>query len=199
MFLLAPCTMSRGALSARWWMAQTGRQTAHELTVISLESDSDPQHVVIVCSANTKHLYDIIQRRPNVDDVGPTLYTCYTNVLCLLSVSIRQVLPPKAIAEWPQSLAGQSHANLHKNRKLPGWLKRQPTNIKNIMIFKIMGVVGIFEQIRLRMTCVYRVNWQMKTIFDLFYFIFWNKTNASFETLLVVMFYRKYTKYVNAR
>ena len=25
-----------------------------------------------------------IQRRPNVFDVGPTLYKCYTNVLCLL-------------------------------------------------------------------------------------------------------------------
>ena len=25
-----------------------------------------------------------IQRRPNVSDVGPTLYKCYTNVLCLL-------------------------------------------------------------------------------------------------------------------
>ena len=25
-----------------------------------------------------------IQRRPNVFDVGPTLDTCYTNVLCLL-------------------------------------------------------------------------------------------------------------------
>ena len=24
-----------------------------------------------------------IQRRPNVFDVGPTLYKCYTNVLCL--------------------------------------------------------------------------------------------------------------------
>ena len=26
----------------------------------------------------------LIQRRPNVFDVGPTLYKCYTNVLCLL-------------------------------------------------------------------------------------------------------------------
>ena len=25
-----------------------------------------------------------IQRRPNVFDVGPTLYKCYQNVLCLL-------------------------------------------------------------------------------------------------------------------
>ena len=27
-----------------------------------------------------------IQRRPNVFDVGPTLYKCYTNVLCLLEI-----------------------------------------------------------------------------------------------------------------
>ena len=25
-----------------------------------------------------------VQRRPNVFNVGPTLYKCYTNVLCLL-------------------------------------------------------------------------------------------------------------------
>ena len=36
-------------------------------------------------SVNTKHLYiPFIQRRPNVLDVSPTLYKCYTDVLCLL-------------------------------------------------------------------------------------------------------------------
>ena len=25
-----------------------------------------------------------VQRQPNVFDVGPTLYKCYTNILCLL-------------------------------------------------------------------------------------------------------------------
>ena len=41
---------------------------------------------VCYCPANTKHLYNIysLQRRPNVFDVVPTLYKCYTNVLCLL-------------------------------------------------------------------------------------------------------------------
>ena len=34
--------------------------------------------------ANTKYLKTFVQRRPNVFDVGPTLYKCYTNVLCLL-------------------------------------------------------------------------------------------------------------------
>ena len=28
-----------------------------------------------------------IQRRPNVSDIGPKLYKCYTNVLCLLGIS----------------------------------------------------------------------------------------------------------------
>ena len=28
-----------------------------------------------------------IQRRTNVFDIGPTLYKCYTNILCLLDVS----------------------------------------------------------------------------------------------------------------
>ena len=30
-----------------------------------------------------------MQRRPNVFDVGPALYKCYTNVLCLLGFPIR--------------------------------------------------------------------------------------------------------------
>ena len=33
--------------------------------------------------ANTEHL-QIVQRRPNVSDVGPASYKYYTNVLCLL-------------------------------------------------------------------------------------------------------------------
>ena len=28
-----------------------------------------------------------VQRRPNVFDVGPTLYKCYTNVVCLLGMA----------------------------------------------------------------------------------------------------------------
>ena len=33
---------------------------------------------------NTTHLYDFVQCWTNFKDVGPTLYKCYTNVLCLL-------------------------------------------------------------------------------------------------------------------
>ena len=34
--------------------------------------------------SNAKYLYNFVQRRPNVEDVAPALYKCYTNVLCLL-------------------------------------------------------------------------------------------------------------------
>ena len=43
--------------------------------------------LVLTCPVNTKHLYDFMQCWTNVEDVedvGPTLYKCYTNVLCLL-------------------------------------------------------------------------------------------------------------------
>ena len=40
--------------------------------------------LVLTCSVNTKHLYDFMQCWTNVEDVGPTLHKCYTNVLCLL-------------------------------------------------------------------------------------------------------------------
>ena len=39
--------------------------------------------------ANPKHCTTVVQRRPNVFDVGPTLYKCYTNVLCLLTWCFR--------------------------------------------------------------------------------------------------------------
>ena len=39
---------------------------------------------------NTKQTQNIciqfVQRRPNVFDVGPTLYKCYTNIFCLLGI-----------------------------------------------------------------------------------------------------------------
>ena len=42
----------------------------------------------MLCRAVSKQTQDIcitfVQRCPNVFDVGPTLYKCYTNVLCLL-------------------------------------------------------------------------------------------------------------------
>ena len=36
-------------------------------------------------TVNTTHLYDFVQCWTNGEDVGPTLYKCYTNVLCLLA------------------------------------------------------------------------------------------------------------------
>ena len=42
----------------------------------------------LLLDAHTEQTQNIcmtcVQRRPNVFDVGPTLYTCHTNVLCLL-------------------------------------------------------------------------------------------------------------------
>ena len=41
---------------------------------------------------NTTHLYDFIQCWTNVEDVGPTLYKCYTNDLCWLGRTSSQTL-----------------------------------------------------------------------------------------------------------
>ena len=40
-----------------------------------------------------------MQRRPNVFDAGPTLYDCYTNILCLLGKQ-RGVLSRFAMASY---------------------------------------------------------------------------------------------------
>ena len=44
---------------------------------VCLNTNASPQLKQNICIT-------FIQRRPNVFDVGPTLYKCYTNVLCLL-------------------------------------------------------------------------------------------------------------------
>ena len=42
-------------------------------------------HFSRVTSQQAQHICTtFVQRRPNIFDVGPTLYKCYTNVLCLL-------------------------------------------------------------------------------------------------------------------
>ena len=67
------------ALTPTWWLAckQTGCITAGIWKL--LDPKSLYWHSVI-----TKHLYDFMQCWPNVKNVGPALYKCYTNVLCLL-------------------------------------------------------------------------------------------------------------------
>ena len=45
-------------------------------------SETIPQQTQNICIT-------FVQRRPNVFDVGPTLYKCYTNVLRLLGYQIR--------------------------------------------------------------------------------------------------------------
>ena len=41
-------------------------------------------YCALIASQQTQKNYiAFVQRRPNVFDIGPTLYKCYTNVLCL--------------------------------------------------------------------------------------------------------------------
>ena len=56
------------------------KQTDCITGVISKLVDPKP----ILTPVNAKHLYDFIQCWANVEDVGPTMYKCYTNMLCLL-------------------------------------------------------------------------------------------------------------------
>ena len=44
----------------------------------------DPQAWMYCHPVNTEHLYDFMQCWTNVEDVGPTLHKCHTNVLRLL-------------------------------------------------------------------------------------------------------------------
>ena len=57
---------------------------ANKLTILLRDVETALPQVCIYIPVNTKHLYDFMQCWTNVEDVGPTLYKCYTNVLCLL-------------------------------------------------------------------------------------------------------------------
>ena len=47
--------------------------------------DRDAKDFLVTVSQQTLNFCIIyVQRRPNVFDVGPTLYKCHTHVLCLL-------------------------------------------------------------------------------------------------------------------
>ena len=53
--------------------------------------------LVLPSPANTKLFITIVQCRTNVEDVGPTLYRCYANVLCLLGVLLSIPVRPRPI------------------------------------------------------------------------------------------------------
>ena len=64
---------------------QTDMKTFHPLEVISCGSETDHevgQKAIIFLRLDLALNKLFIQRRPNVFDVGPTLYKCSTNVLC---------------------------------------------------------------------------------------------------------------------
>ena len=47
-------------------------------------------YMITVTTQQTQNICIIfVQRRTNVFDVGPTLYICYTNVLCLLGSGLK--------------------------------------------------------------------------------------------------------------
>ena len=75
------------------------RQQAGTSNELIQQPEHEPEHDTPESNCpypvNTKHLYDFMQRRPNVEDVGPTLYKCYTNVLCLLG---RPSVPSRLVA-----------------------------------------------------------------------------------------------------
>ena len=65
-----------------WILA--GRWPANKLAVLLRVSRNRLTPRLYRHPVNTKHLYDFIQCCTNVEDVGPTSYKCYKNVLCLL-------------------------------------------------------------------------------------------------------------------
>ena len=68
---------------------------------------------VCYCPENTNHLYNIysLQCRPNVFDFVPTLYKCYTNVLCLLGGYRRVCALALVLFDSKQNLLTRCHSD----------------------------------------------------------------------------------------
>ena len=70
--------------------AQKGDKAYTRIQILSIKSSSGcPLNDGIFTSRRVKHLYTICWT--NVEDVGPTLFKCYTNVLSLLGFRSRRV------------------------------------------------------------------------------------------------------------
>ena len=70
--------------SVNYWVKSSGRDYTAQGS-----ANKPPQHKLlghaITVSQQTQNIFiTFVQRRPNVFDVCPTLYKCYTNGLCLL-------------------------------------------------------------------------------------------------------------------
>ena len=76
----------------------TGDSFRHAGVICIIEGDSSHIMDIVTWEAapgnrvqQTQNIcITFIQRRPNVFDIGPTLYKCYTNVLCLLDRYLSQ-------------------------------------------------------------------------------------------------------------
>ena len=71
-------------IQSPWPLPLLGCWLANKLTVLLRGCGNCLTPSLYWHPVNTKHLYDFMQCWTNVEDVGPTLYKCYTNVLCLL-------------------------------------------------------------------------------------------------------------------
>ena len=56
------------------------------LSVTNLLGHADPLTLLVLTQRTQNNCITFIQCWSNVEDVGPTLYKCYTNVLCLLGM-----------------------------------------------------------------------------------------------------------------
>ena len=65
-----------------------------ELTTYHISHPGDSHQTQNICIT-------FIQRRPNVKDVGPTSFKCYTNILCLLIWTLMRLKP---FYNWPARL-----------------------------------------------------------------------------------------------
>ena len=81
---------------------------------------------------STKHLYNIIQYWTNVEDAGPTLYKCYTNLLCLLGYT------PLVLKLHDSSLGAVFYytGSTHQGGCL--WLSRMRCRLSDFPSFQIL-------------------------------------------------------------
>ena len=71
-------------IQSTWPLPLLGHWLANKLAVLLRGCRNCLTPSLYCHPVNTKHLYEFMQCGSNVKDVGPMLYKCYTNVLCLL-------------------------------------------------------------------------------------------------------------------
>ena len=119
-------------------------------------------HYTQIPSRQTQYIcITFVQRRANAFDVGPTLYKCYTNVLCLLGWCLHTTHPcrPRRLGSGSRHLCPGSGRAC--SPALPTQARLHPSNITST-VYSIKNLT-MFDRVQIIRKYSYLSKWHIHT------------------------------------